>query len=124
MTTLAPTDKPTNRFINKLITGVLPPTAAKDLLPAKRPTTATSAELNNCCRMLLAARGRAKISIFLRSGPLSISICLFFCADIFFSFIFTSIQEKNWQRKHVDFFILLRRLLQVQKSKLAYGSDS
>ena len=30
MTTLAPTDKPTNRFINKLITGVLPPTAAKD----------------------------------------------------------------------------------------------
>ena len=31
--------------------------------------------------------------------------------DIYNSFIFTSIREKNWQRKHVDFFILLRRLL-------------
>ena len=61
--TFAPIDNPTNIFISKLITGLFPPTAAKAALPANLPTTATSAELNNCCRMLLAANGSAKNNI-------------------------------------------------------------
>ena len=60
MTTLAPTDNPTKEFTNKLIIGPLAPTAAKAPLPAKLPTTATSAALNNCCKILLAAKGSAK----------------------------------------------------------------
>ena len=55
--------------MSKLMTGVLLPTAAKAWLLAKRPTTATSTELNNCCKMLLAARGRVNTIIFMSNGP-------------------------------------------------------
>ena len=67
-------ESPTKRLIKREITGVLLPTAAKALLPANLPTTATSTELNNCCRTLLAARGSAKRSILGRSAPSSIFI--------------------------------------------------
>ena len=45
--------------------GPFAPTAANAPLPAKLPTTATSAALNNCCKILLAANGKAKsMSLF------------------------------------------------------------
>ena len=56
---------------------LLLPTAANARLLAKRPTTAVSTELNNCCKMLLAARGRAKISNLFHSVPWVISIVFF-----------------------------------------------
>ena len=73
MTTFAPIEIPIKRLMSRLMTGALLPTAAKALLLAKRPTTATSTELNNCCKRLLAARGNAKINIFIKSGPFSMS---------------------------------------------------
>ena len=80
----------------------------------KRPLTATSAELNNCCRMLLAAEEGRKV-IFLRVDEIKHIHLFVFCADIFFSFIFTSIQEKNWQHKHVD-FLFCSAVLQVRQN--------
>lgn len=73
ITTFAPTDIPTKILIRRFIIGVLLPTAARASLPAKCPTTATSAELKNCCKTLLAARGSAKSNIFFNKGPLSMS---------------------------------------------------
>ena len=67
--TLAPIDTPRNRLMSRLITGPLLPTAAKACLLAKCPTTATSTELNICCRTLLAASGSENIRIFMNSGP-------------------------------------------------------
>ena len=78
MTTLAPTDRPTNRLVSRLMAAVLLPTAPKACRPAKWPTTAISAELNNCCRILLAARGSAKSNILSSREPWSISISLRF----------------------------------------------
>lgn len=72
------------------------PTAANARLLAKRPTTAVSTELNNCCKMLLAARGRAKISNLFHSVPWVISI-------VFFCFIFIVIKPSfypvYWQTR-------------------------
>ena len=78
MTTLAPTDNPTKEFTNKLIIGPLAPTAAKAPLPAKLPTTATSAALNNCCKILLAAKGSAKSISLFQMEPFNISNVFFF----------------------------------------------
>ena len=48
----------------------LEPTAASAVLPAKRPTTTTSAALNSSCRMLEAASGMENRMIFCNIGPL------------------------------------------------------
>ena len=69
-TTLAPSESPTNRLTSRLINAPLEPTAASAVLPAKRPTTTTSAALNSNCRMLDAASGTENKMIFCSMGPL------------------------------------------------------
>ena len=49
-------------------------TAASAWSPANRPTTATSAELNNCCKILLNASGIENRISFPASPPFNISI--------------------------------------------------
>ena len=53
-----------------MINAPLEPTAASAVLPAKRPTTTTSAALNSNCRMLDAASGTENKMIFCSMGPL------------------------------------------------------
>ena len=48
MTTLLPIDIPTKVLTRRLMTEPLAPTAPRALLPAKFPTTATSALLKSC----------------------------------------------------------------------------
>ena len=79
-TTFAPSDRPTNRLTSRLMSAPLEPTAASAVLPAKRPTTTTSAALNNSCRMLDAASGRENRMIFCSMGPLVKSPVRVFCA--------------------------------------------
>ena len=85
ITTLAPMENPTNKLTIRLITGLLPPTAAKASLPANLPATATSAELNNCCKILLAAKGSANNIILSAREPRNMSTCFdFFCFTLLF----------------------------------------
>ena len=79
--------------MSRLIIGALLPTAAKAWLLAKRPTTATSTELNSCCMMLLAANGSVNRTIFMKSGPWSISTWFFGADGAIFSFIFFFISK-------------------------------
>ena len=74
MTTLTPRERPTNRETIRLIGALLSPTAASAVELEKRPTTARSALLKSCCRMLVRASGRENRKIFPASGPFSISI--------------------------------------------------
>ena len=74
MTTFVPRERPENRLTRRLMRAALLPTAAIAVEESKRPTTARSAELNSCCRMLARASGRAKRTIFPARGPCSISI--------------------------------------------------
>ena len=78
-TTFAPSDRPTNRLTSRLMSAPLEPTAASAVLPAKRPTTTTSAALNSSCRMLDAASGRENRMIFCSMGPLVRSPVREFC---------------------------------------------
>ena len=73
-TTFGPIDAPTRKFTKTPTFATLAPTAARASPPAKRPTTATSAELKKCCRILLAASGSANSTSFQKSPPCSISI--------------------------------------------------
>ena len=80
-TTLVPTDRPTNRLMSRLMREVLEPTAARASLPAKRPTTTTSAALNSSCRRLEAIKGKAKRRILSARDPSHMSmVCCFFTA--------------------------------------------
>lgn len=72
--TFAPTERPTNRFVRRLTSAEVDPTAASERSPAKRPTTTMSAALNNSWRMLENISGTAKAIIFFRIGPSSMSI--------------------------------------------------
>ena len=86
-----PTDSPTIRFTKIPTSATQLPTAASAVSPAKRPTTATSAELNSCCKILLNARGIANRISFPAIPPFSISISLDFAAfsiSVFQSFLF------------------------------------
>ena len=49
----------------------------QSLVAANCPTTATSARLNICWKMLLKAIGMANLRIFLPRGPFSISMFVF-----------------------------------------------
>ena len=60
------------------MTDPLAPTAANASPPAKFPTTATSAALNNCCKILLAASGKANNNNLSQIEPFNISICFLF----------------------------------------------
>jgi hypothetical protein len=72
--TLAPTDRPMNTLTSKLTSAEVAPTAARDSLPAKRPTTTTSAALNRSCSILDNASGTANTISLTKIGPLHISI--------------------------------------------------
>ena len=75
-------DIPTNILIRRFITGPLHPTAACPELLSNFPTTATSTELNSCCKIELSARGIAKSRSLSSKLPFSIStlLLLFFIA--------------------------------------------
>ena len=77
VTTLAPTERPVNSDTSSPTTDEFEPTAAMACGLVKRPTTARSAALNNCCSMLLSASGSAKRMIFMANGPWIISISCF-----------------------------------------------
>ena len=80
-TAFGPTDSPTIRLTKIPTSATQLPTAASAVSPANRPTTATSAELKSCCRMLLNASGSAKRMSFPARPPCSMSISLcFVCA--------------------------------------------
>ena len=64
-------------FCSQFVDEFNAPTAAKALSPANCPTTATSAKLNICWKMLLKAIGMANLRIFRPRGPFSISIFVF-----------------------------------------------
>ena len=85
-TAFGPTESPTIRFTNIPTSATQLPTAASALSPANLPTTATSAELNSCCMILLKATGSAKIIRFPAMPPFIISISLF----LIFCFMFYS----------------------------------
>ena len=73
--TFAPSDMPMNIVTSSPIMGALAPTAAMatgPCAPVKRPTMATSAALNNCCKMPLKASGNTNARIWLQSGPVTI----------------------------------------------------
>ena len=82
-----PTERPTIRFTKMPTSATQLPTAASALSPANLPTTATSAELKSCCRILLQARGMAKSISFPPRPPFSISISFTFMSyfNLFFS---------------------------------------
>ena len=69
-----PTASPTIRFTKIPTSATQLPTAASAWSPANRPTTATSAELNNCCKILLNASGIENRISFPASPPFNISI--------------------------------------------------
>ncbi len=72
--TLTPTASPEDVVTISAMISVLVPTAAKAFASPKYPTTAVSAALNNCWRMLLRAMGRVNSNRFLVRGPCSMSI--------------------------------------------------
>ena len=55
----------------RLIREPVAPTAAKALLPEKRPTTTISVVLNISCRIYIAIMGMAKIKILLKKRPIA-----------------------------------------------------
>ena len=75
--TFEPMERPTKRFVRRFISAVFEPTAARELSPAKRPTTTMSAALNKSCNIPEHISGRVNISIFFRIEPLHISISYF-----------------------------------------------
>ena len=75
--TFAPMERPIKRPIRRLIRGALLPTAAMASLELNFPTTARSVAVKSCCRMLVAAMGRAKKISLSQSEPCSISISFF-----------------------------------------------
>ena len=66
------------------------PTAASEELPAKRPTTMTSAALKRNCRQLDSIKGKLNAMTFGKTGPLHISI-LYESLDIIVPSIFGDI---------------------------------
>ena len=79
---LGPTARPTIRFTKIPTSATQLPTAASAAEPANLPTTATSAELNSCCRILLNASGIANRISLPASFPFSISISFAFVASL------------------------------------------
>ena len=79
MTTLAPTARPVMMVMNRLTTELVLPTAARarSFWAENRPTTATSAELNSCWSILVAAMGREKKRICFHSVPCRKSLRVF-----------------------------------------------
>ena len=63
-----------NRFVSRLMRAALDPTAAMELSPANLPTTITSAALNKSCSTPEHISGNANRTIFLKTGPLVMSI--------------------------------------------------
>ena len=76
-TTFVPIESPRKRFTRRLIKEPVEPTAARELSPAKRPTTTTSAALKSSCKRLEKIRGIEKASSLEKTGPSVISILFF-----------------------------------------------
>ena len=110
-TTFAPVESPRKRLTSKPITGPTLPTAARASLVSNLPRTATSAALNNCCRIPVARIGSANNTIFFSKGPCSMSTSLLrffaftssivlspntsFCAMMFLSYKFVLYTFRN-----------------------------
>ena len=71
---MLPIDNPTNKFVRSPINAELYPTAARELSPAKCPTTTISAAVNNSYSTLEHISVTVNMSIFLNIGPLHMSI--------------------------------------------------
>jgi hypothetical protein len=65
-----------------LIREEVEPTAAKALLPRKRPETMIFTVLYISCRIPVSTKGAAKTAIFGKSGPLHISSSYFLAVSI------------------------------------------
>ena len=89
-TAFGPTENPTIRFTKIPTNATQLPTAANALSPANLPTTATSAELNSCCKILLNASGMENRISFPARPPFSISISfVFFVVSMTFTSLLT-----------------------------------
>ena len=76
--TLTPPANPMRKPVNRDTRMVVEPTAPNAVEPANRPTTATSAILNNTCNRLEKIRGMLNRKIFFPSGPVVRSACAVF----------------------------------------------
>ena len=85
--TFTPTESPISTLIRRKIALVVLPTAARLLLPANRPTTMTSAALNNSCRIFAAISGRQKMISLSASEPWVMSILFLFISMMLLSYI-------------------------------------
>ena len=84
---LGPTERPTIRLTKIPTSATQLPTAAIALPFANLPTTATSAELKSCCKILLNANGMANIISLPAVFPFNISssfvfLLLIYCCPI------------------------------------------
>ena len=70
MSTFAPTERPTNRLTIRLMSAEVEPTAASAVWPVYRPTTMMSAALNSSCKTPEHIKGKEKVRILPKSGPL------------------------------------------------------
>lgn len=80
MTTLTPSEIPTNRLTNRPMIALFVPTAATDTLrssPVKLPTIATSEALNSWDSTAVTATGSAKRGSLFQIEPFNMSISLF-----------------------------------------------
>lgn len=76
--TFVPMLNPIRKFVSRLIRVVVDPTAAKECVDPKFPTTAISDALNNSCKTLDAIKGRANSNMDGSSALFVISIFLVF----------------------------------------------
>ncbi len=72
-TIFVPTDNPLNNEINKKITLLVAPTAAKAISPENFPTTIVSAALNIICKQFVNISGIENKNIFFHKFPCVIS---------------------------------------------------
>lgn len=95
-TTLVPIDRPIKRLISRLVRAEVEPTAAKDSLPAKRPTTMTSAALNKSCKQPDSIKGKLNAMTLGSTGPLHISILYDFLDIVVPSIVFVNYFPKRY----------------------------
>ena len=78
--TFALVESPRKRLVIKFTSAVVEPTAARELSPAKFPTTIMSAALKKSCKTLESISGSVSWRSFGKIGPLHISISCFLFA--------------------------------------------
>lgn len=114
---------PIKKFVSRLMSATVDPTAASEWVDPKLPNTAMSDALNNSCKTLAAIKGMANRNIDGNSAPSVISI-----SDLVMEASFArEYNPKN--QKCVRFFVIKGKTLSVQgyqtritgKKKLKYG---